>query len=157
MDPAIQMLKIEMENLSKKLHIHKLADWYGISKPLVQWAGYRRLLKQYPFIITFISYIIDKGTYSSIENLVMLAYPKHEWNHSEFKQGQKHMSPQKFLARMITTLFPPPTLIQFNARNTTHGFRGHSGRLLEIDVFLPDLKLGFEYQVCTANLFHFNF
>ena len=29
-----------------------------------------------------------------------------------------------------------------------HGVVGESGKFLEIDVFVPQLNLGFEYQVC---------
>eukprot|EP00026_Physarum_polycephalum_P002498 Phypoly_transcript_02505.p1 GENE.Phypoly_transcript_02505~~Phypoly_transcript_02505.p1 ORF type:complete len:743 (+),score=67.33 Phypoly_transcript_02505:95-2323(+) len=124
-------LSSHVECLAKKLYIHKLGDWYSISKPLVKWAGYRGLLNRY----------------STIENLVRTAYPTHPWDHREFKQGQvTQMSPQKFLLRIIKTLFPEPTLVQLNARNMAHGLRSTTGRFLEIDVFLPELKLGFEYQ-----------
>lgn len=54
--------------------------------------------------------------------------------------------PQIFMQRVIQTIFPNAT-INSNVR-TGHGIMGTSGAPLEIDVYLPELGLGFEYQVC---------
>jgi hypothetical protein len=42
-------------------------------------------------------------------------------------------------------IFPTAT-IEMNKRSG-HGIVGAKGAPLEIDVYLPDIKLGFEYQV----------
>jgi hypothetical protein len=46
---------------------------------------------------------------------------------------------------MVQSLFPLTSIIS-NARKAT-GLLGPKGKLLEVDIFLEDLKLGFEFQV----------
>jgi hypothetical protein len=39
-----------IEQLVKKLHIHTMVDWCGITKSHIKWAGGSKLLSKYPFI-----------------------------------------------------------------------------------------------------------
>ena len=50
------------------------------------------------------------------------------------------------MERVVRAIFPEAK-IESNVRYG-HGIIGESGAPLEIDVFLPLLRLGFEYQVC---------
>jgi hypothetical protein len=51
------------------------------------------------------------------------------------------------MERIVRSLFPDPTtIIETNVR-AGHGIVGSKGVMLEIDVYLPQYKLGFEYQV----------
>lgn len=75
-------------------------------------------------------------------------YPEHAWDHSRFSvhagRAAQH-SPQTFLKRIITSLFPPPISIQVNERSLP--LVGAHNANLELDIYLPELHLAFEYQV----------
>lgn len=87
--------------------------------------------------------------YASVESLLRAAYPEHPWDHGKFvagKSGQQTVfTPQIFMSRIIRSVFPDAK-VEMNSR-AVHGIVGTSGSPLEIDVFLPEYKLGFEYQV----------
>lgn len=51
----------------------------------------------------------------------------------------------RYLQRIVRSLFPDLE-IGTNVRGR-HGMKGERGAPLEIDIFLPKLNLGFEYQV----------
>ena len=73
------------------------------------------------------------------------AYPDHTWEHERFShQGKKSLAAQLYMERVVRTIFPDKEILS-NARE--HGIVGPSGIPFEIDVYLPGLKLGFEYQV----------
>lgn len=50
------------------------------------------------------------------------------------------------MSRVIRTIFNNDVTMEHNVR-VGHGLIGKLGDPLEIDVYLPDYKLGFEYQV----------
>jgi hypothetical protein len=54
----------------------------------------------------------------------------------------KTLAPQTFLMRIVRSIFPS-AFIEMNVRTELQGSRAP----LEIDVYIPELKLGFEYQV----------
>ena len=88
-----------------------------------------------------------------MEHMVATLYPQHDWDHAKFSPatrtnigGGKTYGPQLFLQRMIRSLFPEPTIIMSNVRSLP--IVGSSTNVnLEVDIFLPDYMLGFEYQV----------
>ena len=53
---------------------------------------------------------------------------------------------QRLLHQALASLFPSHE-IHFDAKRIVDLRSSESGRLLEIDAWIPDLKIGFEYQV----------
>jgi hypothetical protein len=83
--------------------------------------------------------------YDSVGGMVTTAYPNHNWVHERFIRGGRGLQmPQIFMQRVIQSIFPN-VKIESNVRST-HGIVGELGAPLEIDVYLPDIGLGFEYQ-----------
>ncbi len=52
---------------------------------------------------------------------------------------------QKYMHRIVQTIFPKEKI----ERNTKKVLTAETGNPMEIDCFLPNLGLGFEYQVCA--------
>lgn len=84
-----------------------------------------------------------------MEQLVREAYPTHAWEHERFFQQNKKatFTPQHFMTRILRTIFGPDVKMETNVRASL-GLLGNAGFPLEIDVYLPEYKIGFEYQVC---------
>ncbi len=59
---------------------------------------------------------------------------------------------EKYLRQVVVSLFPS-TKITFNSRRDTNIKSPFTGNLLEIDIWIPELRLGFEYQVNKKLLF----
>eukprot|EP00026_Physarum_polycephalum_P002917 Phypoly_transcript_02926.p1 GENE.Phypoly_transcript_02926~~Phypoly_transcript_02926.p1 ORF type:complete len:773 (+),score=149.17 Phypoly_transcript_02926:98-2416(+) len=119
----------EMQSLEKKFHIHKLEDWYDVPKTHIRLYGDAYNLW---------------NTYPSVETLVSAFYPAHAWDHAKFKKhSTKTLSAEIFMRRILLTLFPNYKM-EFNSR--THGIIGENNIPLEIDVYIPTLRIGFEYQ-----------
>jgi hypothetical protein len=53
---------------------------------------------------------------------------------------------EKSFQAIISDLFPSHNIIH-NAKKAAHLMDSATGRYLEIDVYIPELNLGFEYQV----------
>lgn len=51
-----------------------------------------------------------------------------------------------YLRQVVASLFPQHA-ISFNVRKATNIVSPSTGNLLEIDIWIPSLKIGFEYQV----------
>eukprot|EP00026_Physarum_polycephalum_P003145 Phypoly_transcript_03154.p1 GENE.Phypoly_transcript_03154~~Phypoly_transcript_03154.p1 ORF type:complete len:822 (-),score=127.19 Phypoly_transcript_03154:90-2411(-) len=123
-----------LNQIASKLHIHKLEDWYKVPKSHIKAVGGSVwLLRQH----------------ETVESLVRTYYPNHTWDHESFIHSpapstKPGFTPQLFMERIIRTLFPEAT-IETNLR-ARHGIVGDAGVSLELDVYLPDYKLGFEYQ-----------
>jgi hypothetical protein len=82
---------------------------------------------------------------------VRACFPHHPWQVGEFITASYGLPrfPQHFLLRILRSLFPGER-IEFNDRKS-HGIvtkRPEASKLMEIDLYLPALKLGFECQVC---------
>jgi hypothetical protein len=63
----------------------------------------------------------------------------------EFPNGHEHFY------MLIQDLFPQWKM-QFNARKPLEAVYDTTGKYLEVDVWIPDLKVGFEYQVRLLQL-----
>lgn len=86
-------------------------------------------------------------THQTVGSLLAHYYPDHKWQRSFIRHhAGATRAPQIFAARVLRSIFPPDVKIEFNSRGG-HGLIGAVGNSLEIDLFLPDYKLGFEYQV----------
>jgi hypothetical protein len=70
---------------------------------------------------------------------------------------------EKILRVLVSTIFPDKKLL-FNAKKSVDLISPLTGHHLEIDIWIPELKLGFEYQVfsyvslsnLSIFLLHFN-
>eukprot|EP00026_Physarum_polycephalum_P003805 Phypoly_transcript_03820.p1 GENE.Phypoly_transcript_03820~~Phypoly_transcript_03820.p1 ORF type:complete len:752 (+),score=55.45 Phypoly_transcript_03820:18-2273(+) len=115
----------ELQRVLKKLHVHTYEDFYAIPKTYITSFCKSSLLKQH-------------GT---VEGLVKKAFPHHKWDHDKFVQPRRAIfTPQIFLQRIIRTLFGAEVPIRSNVRDE------FGPKSLEIDIFLPSLRVGFEYQ-----------
>eukprot|EP00026_Physarum_polycephalum_P001689 Phypoly_transcript_01691.p1 GENE.Phypoly_transcript_01691~~Phypoly_transcript_01691.p1 ORF type:complete len:1022 (+),score=174.74 Phypoly_transcript_01691:50-3115(+) len=121
-----------LEQVISKLYIHSLEDWYDVPKSHFKFAS-AKLQKQY----------------ETIENFVKAHYPSHQWDHSRFAFADvnqhihfNRFSPQIFLERVVRAIFPHATI----KRNMRKGLGLKVVKSSEIDVYLPELRLGFEYQ-----------
>eukprot|EP00026_Physarum_polycephalum_P003700 Phypoly_transcript_03714.p1 GENE.Phypoly_transcript_03714~~Phypoly_transcript_03714.p1 ORF type:complete len:765 (+),score=114.78 Phypoly_transcript_03714:31-2325(+) len=122
-------LEATISRFGKDLHIHQMEDWYYVSAPHLK-------------ILPGGASLIRK--YGTVEHLLKEAYPAHPWEHVKF--ANTRLSPQKYLFRIIQTIFGQYGVkIDMNVRSG-HGMKANSGLPLEIDIYLPALKLGFEYQ-----------
>lgn len=86
------------------------------------------------------------GKHGTVEGLAKAAFPQHQWDHDKFVQPRRAIfTPQTFLQRIIRSLFGEDVAIRCNVRDE---FGARTPSSLEIDIFLPSLRVGFEYQVC---------
>ena len=107
-----------VEYLEKKLNIKKTSDWYLITYNQIQ--------------------EIIKMKLTDVMNIVKLYYP--DLNLKQFKDGNPLGSKksQYILKSMLQTLFPEQEIVE--------EYRHSSLSNLELDYYLPQLKLAFEYQ-----------
>ena len=81
---------------------------------------------------------------------VKATFPGHSWEDDKFshlRTGRLLFS-QSFLERIVRSLFPHAK-IETNVRSGLGLVGEKTGVHREVDVFLPEYKLGFEYQVFT--------
>jgi len=102
------------------------------------------------------------STRSQLVELLSERYPKFEWDKLNLLKGI--LSQQKRLERAIAFLFPVSNSLSLselifnhqkekrivNARRESKLRNKATGSLLEIDIYLPDLQLGFEFQVTVG-------
>lgn len=160
-----------VESIQKKLFIHAPEDWYDVPKAHLKLLSKDefKAVQEYPahslyslFLILYILYILyilciySKGLWSggrqgSIAGFAGLAYPAHEWAWGQFAdrrvagQGRLLFS-QNLLRRILQHLFPN-TPVHTNVRSQLNLRSAKTGAPLEVDLYLPALNLGFEYQV----------
>jgi hypothetical protein len=84
--------------------------------------------------------------YPTVEAIAYAAYPNYKWDPKKFLSVGS-FTPQSLLERMVKSLFPT-CIVSSNARKII-GIRSPKGNFLEIDVFLADHCLGFEFQVIS--------
>jgi hypothetical protein len=53
---------------------------------------------------------------------------------------------EMYLRQLVSSLFPSRAII-YNTRKATNIVSPITGNLLEIDIWIPSQKIGFEYQV----------
>ena len=110
--------------LKKRLKIKNIKEWYDVSVN--------------DFIRNYGSGILDyKKNYSSA---IIEAYPKYNWQKQNFFKGLKN---QKKLFFLIKKIYPKKKVIWNYKSNLL--FK-KSKKYMEIDIFLPEMNIGFEYQ-----------
>lgn len=132
----------DISAISAALYIRQASDWYSIPKSHLR-------------LVVGLSGAVRP--FRDMEALARVAFPDHAWDSALFTRTGR-FAPQAMLLRMVRHLFAHEgnkgqgggnaneVRILYNERKE-HGIRGQSGAGLEIDILLPDLKLGFEYQV----------
>ena len=92
-------------------------------------------------------YIDQYFIYKSVQNLVVSAFPDHLWQRDAFVNygctNTTFLALQFLAQRVVRSIFPD-NVIASNWRGITSSLYN---RAMEIDIYLPELGLGFEYQV----------
>lgn len=116
--------------------IHSAEEALGIQEPL-GWTrvGWRQL-KELPGGRSFLRHV-------SLVYALRLTHPAVEWNESDLKSAGKKAS-QHHMATLVHCMFPGTTVVEDHRHVMLD--RGRSGPLLELDVFLPERNLAFEYN-----------
>jgi hypothetical protein len=117
-----------LESLAKTLNVSQLEEWYRISAS-------QRLRNRKGSQMTISS--------RSIAKLLQLAYPDHPWDLTKFSQRKKR-SEQRALKGALSSMFPNEKVIE-EYSDASLKFANSAGRFT-LDLYIPGLKLGFEYQ-----------
>jgi len=118
-----------LNDISKLLNISKLDDWYRVSQ--------EDLLK-YRGAVTFVR---QRG---GLMNILSEAYPNHQWDPERFQQRSRKSS-QWQMYKIIKELLP--SNIEVFEEFICTDLAGDSGLgIITLDVYIPALKLAFEYQ-----------
>eukprot|EP01027_Heterolobosea_sp_BB2_P000282 GEZU01000413.1.p1 GENE.GEZU01000413.1~~GEZU01000413.1.p1 ORF type:complete len:468 (+),score=89.89 GEZU01000413.1:405-1808(+) len=112
--------------MSKELEIKDLDDWYRVSRKQI------RKFRGYGFITR------NGGLFTVLKKL----YPDHPWDANKFFARQKKAD-QRWLLLTAKRLFPDTEILE-EYMHPDLTFEG--GELVEFDIYLPSLKLAFEYQ-----------
>lgn len=107
--------------VAEELGVAKLPDWYRVS------------LAQLKAINA--EYAISK--FGGLFPLLQTVYPEHAWSPSKLSVSSKK-SNQRTLLRAVRRLFPAYNVVEDSRVGRHSNF--------ELDVFVPELHLGFEYQ-----------
>ena len=106
-----------------------------------------------PHFTPFLNRLSQHIRYPSVESFARTHYPSHPWEHEKFVHSHVKAvyTPQLFMARIVRSIFPNKE-VAMNLRAPL-GIMGEHGKPLEIDVFVPELSLGFEYQVFSNHVY----
>ena len=115
--------------LFKKLHFEKTEDWYMIMQSDFNNNQGGSML------------VSTMKLYTKISEVVMDIYPEYDWDVSKFGDGKKN---QQRLFHILKLLFPDDE-IKYDYKHPDLRF-STSNRPMELDVFLPERNLAFEYQ-----------
>ena len=127
-----------------------MEDWYSVAMTDLREVGFPQTCTKVKLV-----------------QLLSAKYPQHSWEKAHLFRGR--YAQQKRLERLLTSLFPvsfhsTPALhylrdhahsslslqgveIKINVRKDANLINPDTGTYLELDVFVPSLKLGIEYQV----------
>ena len=111
--------------VEKKLNIQNKDDWCRISNKQLVSTGCGGLFSKF-----------------SIFDIVSIAYPKENWKESQFQSKGKR-SAQRWLVVQLQKLFPNFEIIEDYFHNE---FTRISGFSIQLDVYIPEIHLAFEYQ-----------
>ena len=115
-----------VKKIKEKYSIEHMEDWYRISKN--QLASLRCL-----------SYITRQG---GLGNFLQKVYPEYEWDMDKFSVRDKR-SRQREMFIHVKKLFPDEEVVE----DFVHPLLSRSsGCAIQFDVFIPALRLAFEYQ-----------
>eukprot|EP01114_Cavostelium_apophysatum_P023178 TRINITY_DN8651_c0_g1_i2.p1 TRINITY_DN8651_c0_g1~~TRINITY_DN8651_c0_g1_i2.p1 ORF type:complete len:204 (+),score=25.24 TRINITY_DN8651_c0_g1_i2:617-1228(+) len=83
--------------------------------------------------------------YDGMADLMISLYPNHPWDQNKFADRNRVLrKDQTILYRQVCRIFPSEeVLLEFSESSLCHE---HNGMPISLDVFVPALRLAFEYQ-----------
>eukprot|EP01118_Nematostelium_gracile_P004886 TRINITY_DN15820_c0_g1_i1.p1 TRINITY_DN15820_c0_g1~~TRINITY_DN15820_c0_g1_i1.p1 ORF type:complete len:269 (+),score=66.23 TRINITY_DN15820_c0_g1_i1:109-807(+) len=109
--------------IEKELRLTALDDWYRVSTHEIDRLVPLKLFEDHP-----------------IEKALQETYPHHLWDHDRLKTKSNNMrSAQRNLRTLIENIYPT-----YEVKENFLLFK--DGQRLELDVYLPEQRLAFEYQ-----------
>jgi len=122
------MLKTYFDTLAPQIGVHHLDEWRGISFQLLHSLGPCLHIKQLGLFVA-----------------LQLAYPSHKWGPIEsFVWNGTLGSSQHYVASLLRKHLPGVEVLE-NFKHKSTQFN-HSGTAMSIDIFIPSLSLGLEYN-----------
>ena len=119
-----------IDKFEQKMNIQSHNDWYRISVKQIQNEGGSGLLKLY-----------DNNLKLFLNNI----YPNVIWNSKKLKSTDKR-SRQRWMFICLQRLFKDKQIIEEFLLSDDNYLKRQSGMSVEIDVFIPELLVGFEFQ-----------
>eukprot|EP01114_Cavostelium_apophysatum_P003467 TRINITY_DN1335_c0_g4_i6.p1 TRINITY_DN1335_c0_g4~~TRINITY_DN1335_c0_g4_i6.p1 ORF type:complete len:879 (-),score=171.48 TRINITY_DN1335_c0_g4_i6:765-3401(-) len=124
---------------TEKLNIKTWEDWYVVTTEKIKSLGATTLLRRY----------------GNLMNILQKFYPDHPWE----QQHRVYPSKSHFLLfKMLQDLLPTCSNIHMNYNHENLQFN-HSQQVMELDIYIPSLKLAFEYHgyqhYATQGIFDF--
>eukprot|EP01125_Pyxidicula_operculata_P020286 TRINITY_DN7472_c0_g1_i1.p1 TRINITY_DN7472_c0_g1~~TRINITY_DN7472_c0_g1_i1.p1 ORF type:complete len:592 (-),score=76.57 TRINITY_DN7472_c0_g1_i1:48-1700(-) len=123
-----QNLTESMFRLGKLFQIESIDDWYRISGKQLQYFNALGIIK----------------THGSLFNALVKAFPEHNWDKTKYLNQAKKAA-QRWLLLKVKELFPNLTPPNEIIEDHLHYFSDER-KSVELDVWIPSLKLAFEYQ-----------
>eukprot|EP01114_Cavostelium_apophysatum_P003600 TRINITY_DN1359_c0_g1_i2.p2 TRINITY_DN1359_c0_g1~~TRINITY_DN1359_c0_g1_i2.p2 ORF type:complete len:193 (+),score=48.34 TRINITY_DN1359_c0_g1_i2:1252-1830(+) len=106
-----------------------MEDWYGISGVMYALHG-RRLLERY----------------GGLPPLLLKFFPDYPWDVTKFGSSSHFSKPHAMLLKRLLEIFPAQTEILINYIHPQLIDPKQKNFRMELDIFLPDYDLAFEYQ-----------
>eukprot|EP01114_Cavostelium_apophysatum_P003599 TRINITY_DN1359_c0_g1_i1.p1 TRINITY_DN1359_c0_g1~~TRINITY_DN1359_c0_g1_i1.p1 ORF type:complete len:535 (+),score=93.88 TRINITY_DN1359_c0_g1_i1:146-1750(+) len=113
----------------KEVGITSMEDWYGISGVMYALHG-RRLLERY----------------GGLPPLLLKFFPDYPWDVTKFGSSSHFSKPHAMLLKRLLEIFPAQTEILINYIHPQLIDPKQKNFRMELDIFLPDYDLAFEYQ-----------
>lgn len=117
-----------MEHIAQQLDVVKAEDWYRVSRTQLRKAGASHVIKKYGGLVALLKRI----------------YPKFRWSEAKFVTAGKK-STQRALKLRLEELFPGREIIE-EYRPSSLSFNPRSKADVELDIYIPSVRLAFEYQ-----------
>jgi len=108
----------------EQIGINELDQWYDLDRNYLRTRGYR-----------------ISSEYILFQDLIMETFPEHNWEEEKFSNIGKN---ERLLGKFVAEIFPN-NLIKYQFRHSELRF-SESGHKMELDIWIPELKLAFEYQ-----------
>lgn len=122
-----ELVREYFESLGKQLRIAHFTDWYRISRSQVGLLGGKSLFRKF----------------ETLGHALHYAYPEYDWDLEKFLlRGKK--SGQRWLRALVGELLPG-TAIEENYQTPDLTW-GNTLRLVELDIWLPEHRIGIEYH-----------
>jgi len=118
-----------LTSVEKALDLKEPRDWYRVTQDQLNLFGLARVFRN------------KKG---DLLNALRERYPNERWQEETFLGRGYRKASQRWLASTLRQLLPDEEILE-NSSHSSLRDQG-TGEALQLDVFLPQLKLAFEYQ-----------